>query len=60
MGQPSGGVVSLKKYLTWAIAAFVAFYLLKSPGGAARAVHNAATGLASAGDSLSQFVNALT
>jgi hypothetical protein len=53
-------VVSLKKYLTWAIAAFVAFYLLKSPGGAARAVHNAATGLASAGDSLSQFVNALT
>jgi hypothetical protein len=50
----------LKKYLTWALGAFVVFYLLKSPGGAASVVHNAASGLASAGDSLSQFVNALT
>jgi hypothetical protein len=50
----------LKKYLTWALGAFVVFYLLKSPGGAARVVHNTARGLASAGDSLSRFVNALT
>jgi hypothetical protein len=50
----------LKKYLTWAIAAFAIFYLLKSPNGAAHIVHNAASGLASAGDSLSRFVNALT
>lgn len=50
----------MKKYLTWAMAAFVVFYLLKSPNGAAHIVHNAASGLASAGDSLSQFVNALT
>ncbi|GAB2801777.1 hypothetical protein GCM10027176_02520 [Actinoallomurus bryophytorum] len=59
MGQASGGK-SLKKYLTWALGAFVVFYLLKSPGGAAQIVHNTASSLASAGDSLSQFVNALT
>jgi hypothetical protein len=52
--------LSLKKYLTWALGAFVVFYLLKSPGGAAQVVHNADSGLASAGESLSQFVNALT
>jgi hypothetical protein len=50
----------LKKYVTWAVGAFVVFYLLKSPGGAAQVVHNAASGLASAGESLSKFVNALT
>lgn len=50
----------MKKYLTWAILAFVVFYLLKSPGSAAHVVRNAAGGLASAGDSLSRFVNALT
>jgi hypothetical protein len=60
VGQASGGRVPLKKYLTWALGAFVVFYLLKSPGGAARVVHNTAHGLASAGDSLSRFVNALT
>jgi hypothetical protein len=49
----------LKKYLTWALGAFVVFYLLNSPGGAARVVHHAAGGLASAGDSLSRFVDAL-
>jgi hypothetical protein len=50
----------VKKYLTWALGAFVVFYLLKSPGGAAQIVHSTASSLASAGDSLSQFVNALT
>lgn len=50
----------MKKYLTWALGAFVVFYLLKSPGSAAQVVHSAASGLASAGESLSQFVNALT
>lgn len=49
----------MKKYLTWALGAFVVFYLLKSPGGAAHIVHGAAHGLASFGDSLSRFVNAL-
>jgi hypothetical protein len=49
----------VKKYLTWALGAFVAFYLLNSPGAAANVVHRVAGGLADAGDSLSHFVNAL-
>ncbi len=49
----------MKKYLTWAGGAFAAYYLLNSPGGAARIVNNAADSLASAGDSLTHFVNAL-
>ena len=52
-------MVPLKKYLTWAVTAFVIFYLLKSPGGSAQIVHNAAHSLSQAGDSLSQFVDAL-
>lgn len=51
--------VPLKKYLTWAIAAFVVFYLLSSPENAAQVVQNAASGLASAANSLSRFVNEL-
>jgi hypothetical protein len=49
----------MKKYLTWALGAFVVFYLLKSPAGAAHVVHNALGSLSSAGNSLSRFVNAL-
>ena len=49
----------MKKYLTWALGAFVVFYLLNSPSGAAHVVHNALNSLTSAGDSLSRFVNAL-
>jgi hypothetical protein len=49
----------MKKYLTWALMAFVIFYLLKSPTGAAHVVHSAIGSLASAGNSLSRFVNSL-
>ena len=49
----------MKKYLTWALGAFVVFYLLTSPQGAAHVVHSAASSLSSAGDSLSRFVDAL-
>ncbi|GLY77115.1 hypothetical protein [Actinoallomurus iriomotensis] len=49
----------MKKYLTWALGAFVVFYLLTSPSGAARVVHNALGSLSDAGHSLSRFVNAL-
>jgi hypothetical protein len=49
----------MKKYLTWALGAFVIFYLLKSPAGAANVVHNALGTLSDAGDSLSRFVNSL-
>lgn len=48
-----------KKYAIYVGVAFVLFYLLRSPEGAARAVHGAADGLASAADSLARFVNAL-
>lgn len=49
----------MKKYLTWALGAFVVFYLLNSPAGAARVVHNTLGTLTDAGNSLSRFVNAL-
>ncbi|MCP9952270.1 MULTISPECIES: hypothetical protein [Actinomadura] len=48
-----------KKYMTWAAVAFVAFYVIKQPDGAAQSVENAANGLASAAGSLATFVNAL-
>ncbi len=49
----------MKKYFTWALIAFVIFYLLNSPSGAAHVVHNALGSLVDAGNSLSRFVNAL-
>lgn len=48
-----------KKYITWAAAAFVAFYVITQPDGAARSVESAATGLSSAADSIATFVNSL-
>ncbi|QXJ27046.1 hypothetical protein AGRA3207_004185 [Actinomadura graeca] len=48
-----------KKYMTWAAAAFVAFYVIREPDRPARSVGRAAGGLASAAGSLSTFVNAL-
>lgn len=50
----------MKKYLSWAAIAFVAFYLFTSPEGAAGIVESAASGLMSAADSLSTFVTALS
>jgi hypothetical protein len=49
----------MKKYLTWALAAFVIFYLVRSPDGAAHVTHSAFSGLSALGDSLSRFVSAL-
>ncbi|WP_169744383.1 hypothetical protein [Spirillospora albida] len=49
-----------KKYLTWAALAFVAFYVIQQPDGAARSVENAASGLASAAGSLATFVETLS
>ncbi|MQY05381.1 hypothetical protein [Actinomadura macrotermitis] len=48
-----------KKYLTWAAAAFVAFYMINQPEGAAKSVNSAANGLASAAGSLTTFLGAL-
>lgn len=50
----------MKKYLTWAAVAFVLFFLLSSPEGAAEVVQSAVDGLMSAGESLSTFVNSLS
>lgn len=52
-------VVPAKKYVTWAAAAFVAFYLVRSPRGPADSVTDAAGGLASAAGSLARLVNPL-
>jgi hypothetical protein len=51
--------VPAKKYMTWAAVAFVAFYVIKQPDGAAQSVESAANGIASAAGSLATFVNAL-
>jgi hypothetical protein len=51
--------MAIKKYLTWAIAAFVIFYLLRSPENAAEIVQRAAGGLAEIANRLSRFVNGL-
>ena len=48
-----------KKILTWVAIAFVAYYLLSSPAGAAHVVHSAVNGLHNAGNSLATFVNSL-
>ncbi|MES9536787.1 MULTISPECIES: hypothetical protein [unclassified Actinomadura] len=48
-----------KKYITWAAAAFVAFYVITQPDSAARSVDTAASGISSAADSLATFVNSL-
>ena len=51
--------VPAKKYMTWVAVAFVAFYVINQPDGAAQSVENVAGGLASAAGSLATFVNAL-
>ena len=48
-----------KKFITWVAVAFVAFYVLTQPDGAARSVHTVSNGLASAADSVATFVNAI-
>ena len=47
----------LKKILTWAGLAFVVYYLVTSPAGAAHVVDGAINWLKSAGNSLGAFLN---
>lgn len=49
----------MKKYLQWAAIAFVVFYLLSQPAGAARSVNKVLDGLSGAGESLAIFVNGI-
>jgi hypothetical protein len=52
-------VVVMKKYLQWAGIAFVVFYLLSQPQGAARQVNRVLDELSAAGGSLATFVNGI-
>lgn len=49
----------MKKYAGWAAIAFLLFYLITQPTGAASVVHSAIHGLGAAANSLSQFVTSL-
>jgi hypothetical protein len=51
--------VNLRRLAPWILGAFALWYLLTSPTEAAHAVTGAASGLATAGESLATFVNAL-
>jgi hypothetical protein len=49
-----------KKILGWAVLAFVAFYVLRNPTGAAATARHIGTGLAGVGTAAGQFLSALT
>lgn len=49
----------LNRLIGWALLAFVVYYLVTSPAGAAGFVHSILDGLRNAGDSLARFVNKL-
>ena len=49
----------MKKYAKWGGIAFIAWYVVNQPSGAASLIHGALGGLAGAADSLSQFVSQL-
>jgi hypothetical protein len=49
----------LKKILGWLAIAFLAYYVVKNPSGAAATAHHIGTGLASAAGSLGDFFTAL-
>ena len=48
-----------RKYMTWATAPIVTFYVIKRPDGPAGSVGSAAGGIASAAGSLTALVDAL-
>jgi hypothetical protein len=50
-------IAMLKKILTWAGIAFVVYYLVTNPSGAAHVVDGALDWLKSAGNSLGAFLN---
>jgi len=49
----------LSRIIGWALVAFVVFYLVTNPDGAAGVVHSILDGLRNAGNSLSRFVDHL-
>jgi hypothetical protein len=55
---PEGGLI-LNRLIGWALLAFVVYYLVTSPEGAAGFIHSSLDVLRNAGDSLARFVNKL-
>jgi hypothetical protein len=51
--------VKLKSLLGWAVVAFLAYYLLSDPVGAAHSAHGLLSDLKGAGNSLATFTNHL-
>lgn len=51
--------MDVKKLLTYALIAFVIFYLFTQPAGAAAAVRGVMDGIGEGADSLAQFFNSL-
>jgi hypothetical protein len=49
-----------KKILTWALLAFLVFYVLTNPAGAAATARHIGTGLAHVGTSAGQFLSSVT
>lgn len=49
----------LRKVIGWAVVAFIAFYLVTDPGGAAALVRSILHGLSNAGTSLATFFSSL-
>jgi hypothetical protein len=49
----------VKKILTWLVFAFVAYTVIRAPATAASAVNQAFSGLSTAGQSISDFFDAL-
>jgi hypothetical protein len=49
----------LARIIGWVLVAFIVYYLVTNPDGAAGFVHSALNGLRDAGGSLSRFINHL-
>ncbi len=51
--------MTLRRVLGWAVVAFLAYYLLTSPTGAASSVHSLLGMLKDVGSSIATFLNSL-
>lgn len=51
--------MKLRRILSWAVVAFVGFYLVVHPDSAGHFVHSILDGLKSAGNSLAAFFNSI-
>ncbi len=54
-GCPMGGDVNLKTIAGWAAVAFIVWWVIEQPTGAAHVVHNIGTFLSTAASGLSHF-----